>query len=63
MGMTKAQRIESAERKAVKEIQRVKSERRQQPAVMWERLLDSEVFENVKLKPTNSSIERIRGNA
>jgi len=60
MGMTKAQRIESAERKAVKEIQHVKSERRQQPAVMWERLLDGEMFENVKLKPTNSNIERMK---
>ena len=60
MGLTKAQKIESAEKKARKELQQIKTERRQQPAVMWERLLDGEVFENVKLKPTNSNIERMK---
>ena len=50
---------ETARLKAEKELQQIKSEKRQQPSVMWERLLDGEVFEDVKLKPTNSSIERI----
>jgi hypothetical protein len=55
----KAEKEERAEMKAEKELQQMKSERRQQPSVMWERLLDGEMFEDVKLKPTNSSIERI----
>ena len=55
----KAEKEERAKMKAEKELQQIKSERRQQPSVMWERLLDGQRFEDVKLKPTGSSIERI----
>ena len=50
---------ETARLKAEKELQQIKSEKRQHPSVMWERLLDGQRFEDVKLKPTGSSIERI----
>ena len=59
MGLTKAQKIYFAEKKAEKELQQIKSERKQQPSVMWERLLDGQFFKDVKLNPTGSSIERI----
>ena len=55
----KRRREEALTIKAEKELQQIKSERRQRPEVMWERLLDGQLFEDVKLKPTNSSIERI----
>ena len=55
----KAEKEERAKMKAEKELQQMKSERRQQPSVMWERLLDGQFFKDVKLKPTGSSIERI----
>jgi len=50
MGLTKAQRIESAEQKALKEMDQIRSERKKAPAVMWETLLDGEQFENVRFK-------------
>lgn len=55
----KRRREEALTIKTEKELQQIKSERRQRPEVMWEQLLDGEVFEDVRLKPTNSSIERI----
>ena len=60
MGMTKAEKIVSAEKKAAKYLQQINTERKQQPSVMWERLLNGEVFEDVKLKPTKSNIERLK---
>lgn len=56
----KADKEKKAIIKAEKELQQIKSERRQQPSVMWERLLDGEMFEDVKLKPTGSNIERLK---
>jgi len=46
----KAEKEERAEMKAEKELQQIKSERRQQPSVMWERLLDGQLFENYIMK-------------
>ena len=56
----KAEKEERAKMKAEKELQQMKSERRQQPSVMWERLLEGQFFEDFKLKPTCSNIERIK---
>jgi len=50
MGLTKSQKIASAERKALKEMDQIRSERKKSPEVMWETLLDGEVFEDVKFK-------------
>ena len=56
----KAEKEERAKMKSEKELQQMKSERRQQPSVMWERLLEGQFFEDFKLKPTCSNIERIK---
>ena len=45
----KRRREEALTIKAEKELQQIKSERRQRPEVMWERLLDGQLFEDVKL--------------
>jgi|TARA_R110000744_G_C19063772_1_gene529306 hypothetical protein len=60
MGMTKAEKIASANKKAKKYLQQINSERKQQPGIMWERLLEGQLFEDVKLKPTGSNIERLK---
>tara|TARA_R110000751_G_scaffold85455_2_gene170585 strand:+ start:577 stop:774 length:198 start_codon:yes stop_codon:yes gene_type:complete len=55
MGVTKAQKIYFAEKKAEKELQQIKSERRQQPSVMWARLIGSEQeFEDYVPKPAKN---------
>ena len=46
----KAEKEERAKMKSEKELQQMKSERRQQPSVMWERLLDGQLFENYIMK-------------
>ena len=46
--------------KAEKELSQINSERKQQPGIMWERLLEGQFFEDVKLKPTGSNIERLK---
>jgi|TARA_R110000751_G_scaffold3531_2_gene16916 hypothetical protein len=51
MGQTKAQKIESTFKKAQKELDQMRSERRRSPPIMWESLLDGQLFEDVKFKP------------
>jgi|TARA_R110000824_G_scaffold52912_1_gene146835 hypothetical protein len=50
MGLTKKERIEFLERKATKELEKIRSERRKSPPVMWETLLDGQEYTDVKFK-------------
>ena len=52
MGMTKAEKIASANKKAKKYLQQINSERKQQPEIMWERLIEEsgKEFEDVEFK-------------
>tara|TARA_R110000824_G_C14828718_1_gene637609 strand:+ start:173 stop:346 length:174 start_codon:yes stop_codon:yes gene_type:complete len=51
LGQTKEQKIESTFKKAEKELDQMRSERRRSPPIMWESLLDGQLFEDVKFKP------------
>ena len=50
MGQTKAQKIESTFKKAQKELDQMRSERRRSPPIMWESLLDGQLFKQPILK-------------
>ena len=56
----KRRREEASTIKAEKELQQIKSERRQRPEVMWERLLDGQLFEDVfpRRKTSLPALER-----
>tara|TARA_R110000751_G_C13636983_1_gene466492 strand:- start:451 stop:645 length:195 start_codon:yes stop_codon:yes gene_type:complete len=61
MGLTKAERIESAERKVIKQLDRMRSERKKSPPVMWETLLDGQEYTDVIFKkPKNYNFSKVK---